>query len=784
MDSFKTLQDEISQALVSTTRSASRIASADVSFQRSLNPAVGGQLDAQNARLLHLAQRLLENAAASSDAVGPKLPDVESVDANWRGIVDVIDSLLEKADTSLDEYTGVVKRLGEATAGAQVAATSRPSIVEKKNIPKPQLLFEHLPTNNDVGGFRPLITSKPHAKVPLEQCLKTFQDLRGRAQYPHPYHTEIESYEYPPAVYELNVPLQYPPFESTTATFVDTPEALAAMLAELKTAQEIAIDLEHHENRSYVGIVSLMQISTRDKDWIVDTLKPWRRKLECLNEVFANPSILKVLHGAHMDIVWLQRDLGLYVVGLFDTFHAARALGYPGASLAYLLERHVQFRAQKQYQLADWRVRPLSQELFEYARADTHFLLYIYDNLRNELIQKSDFADPEKNKIQDVLQNSKETALQRFEHYIYDAETGSGSGGWHRLISKTPAAFTPQQFSVFRAVHKWRDDLSRREDEGLAYVMPNHAIFSIARTMPSNKAALYTTVQHVSPLLRAHADEFLDMVAKAKEENGPDMKTVLMEIADRQVTDRPNTNIAVREKPTPLVPKAAPEYLTSSTALPAIRAAGSDFWGGLWQQGDNRQQMNAATIDVNLALPLPPLTAEIFTQSKGASNSSTQAQQQHKFVPKHERAQEDERTDIFVVKQLGGMKRKRHEGSDDQVATSSGLDPMTNDEIMLEQDVGSDEALRAQNKAARKEAKKERKREQVRAAATNGDEPVFDYANAPSVLHAQNDNDKKKDKKDKKKKGGFNAFTGLTNAPKGLPRAQKEIAGRSRTFKS
>lgn len=118
MDSFKPLQDEISKALVSTTRSASRINGADVTFQRSLNPEVGTQLDAQNARLLHLAQRLLENAAASSDVVGPKLPDVEAIDTNWRGVVDVIDSLLEKADISLDEYTGVVKRL--SPAGEQV----------------------------------------------------------------------------------------------------------------------------------------------------------------------------------------------------------------------------------------------------------------------------------------------------------------------------------------------------------------------------------------------------------------------------------------------------------------------------------------------------------------------------------------------------------------------------------------------------------------------------------------------------------------------------------------
>lgn len=95
-------------------------------------------------------------------------------------------------------------------------------------------------------------------------------------------------------MYEVAEPLPFLPFESTTATFVDTPEALEEMLAELKNAKEIAIDLEHHDNRSYIGLVSLMQISTREKDWIVDTLKPWRRRLDCLNEVFADPSIIKV----------------------------------------------------------------------------------------------------------------------------------------------------------------------------------------------------------------------------------------------------------------------------------------------------------------------------------------------------------------------------------------------------------------------------------------------------------------------------------------------------------
>ena len=66
------------------------------------------------------------------------------------------------------------------------------------------------------------------------------------------------------------------------------------MLADLKSAKEIAIDLEHHDTHSYIGLVSLMQISTREKDWVVDTLKPWREELQMLNEVFTDPAILKV----------------------------------------------------------------------------------------------------------------------------------------------------------------------------------------------------------------------------------------------------------------------------------------------------------------------------------------------------------------------------------------------------------------------------------------------------------------------------------------------------------
>lgn len=99
--------------------------------------------------------------------------------------------------------------------------------------------------------------------------------------------------EYPPHIYENREPIMYRPFEDTTATWVDTEETLEEMIHELKQATEIAVDLEHHDARSYIGFTCLMQISTRDKDWIIDTLA-LRMELQALNQVFADPKIIKV----------------------------------------------------------------------------------------------------------------------------------------------------------------------------------------------------------------------------------------------------------------------------------------------------------------------------------------------------------------------------------------------------------------------------------------------------------------------------------------------------------
>lgn len=173
--SFKELQNEVSSVLVKTTRTAGQISNEDLAFHRSINPDVDRLLDQQNKRLLALARDLNKTATTGTGAVPPPLTNAESVDDGWRGIVDIVDNLLEKADACLDEFTGMIKKLVPNRQDEPAPANAKRPMSKKElrtqNIPKPQRLFRKVPTNDETMPFQPLLQSKPNAIVSLEESL-------------------------------------------------------------------------------------------------------------------------------------------------------------------------------------------------------------------------------------------------------------------------------------------------------------------------------------------------------------------------------------------------------------------------------------------------------------------------------------------------------------------------------------------------------------------------------------------------------------------------------------
>jgi hypothetical protein len=88
----------------------------------------------------------------------------------------------------------------------------------------------------------------------------------------------------------------------------------------------------------------------------------------------------------HWDVLQLLNPCTQGAVqGCVERCAAARGLlafGNTALSVAYSSKAFV---VQRRYQLADWRVRPLPEDMLHYARADTHFLLAAADALRAEL---------------------------------------------------------------------------------------------------------------------------------------------------------------------------------------------------------------------------------------------------------------------------------------------------------------------------------------------------------------------------------------------------------------
>ena len=437
--------------------------------------------------------------------------------------------------------------------------------------------------------------------------------------------------------------------------------------------------------------------------------------------------------------------------------------------------------------------------MFEYARSDTHFLHFVYDNLRNELLQKS---SEDGNLLDTVLEESKNTALQRYERPFYDFDRGLGYNGWYYMLIRNSAVFTKEQFSVFKFVHRWRDEVARKEDESVHYVMQSNTLYSIAREMPTEVPQLLGCMSHVSDPVRKRISELLGVIARAKANgaNGPDMKDTLLkhpatiEYEARKITRR-------KERVHVLQPSLAEIARRENLQVSGegLVAGVSSFWGSIVD--DLKHQRMAAVeamqipLQCSFQIPLPNLTAEVFATDGSAQFPGTGTK--HELLPQvAQAAQSNEieeappsNDEIFTIRERGGPKRKREvEGLGpgkgdiaDIEATSEG-DEMKLDQAEAVQ--GNESSLGKRSRRRNKKLPTNSVGEGIKSSGTqNGFEPdpnpegPFDYGTAPSVLHA------KPNLATSAPGPVFDPYKKLLDAPKGLGRARRETAGRSATFK-
>lgn len=514
-------------SLQSTIRAAAGVASQDISFHRRLDKTLDRSTSKNSDKLLSLASRIMQHVAKGEvEELVTEEPEDDLTDS-WHDVNTALDTLTFKIDECLQQHRLQFK----SSESKDKSESSKPNsnttkLSDKKNsngsdtvnkhqfdLPKPQEKFQTPVNNSKDEPFRPRITSKPNAIVPFNDSVRLIEASEEsgleRPYFPQPYEREIMESEYPQSVFTKREPIPSLPWSTTEPIWVDDVEKLNKMIEDISDAPELAIDLEHHNYRSYLGITCLMQLSDRNNDYIIDTIA-LRDSLYPLNKIFTDPNIVKILHGATMDIIWLQRDLGLYVVSLFDTFHASKELNLKRNGLAYLLESYANFQTSKKYQLADWRVRPIPDDMLSYAQSDTHFLLNIYDQMKNQLVDK--------NSVATVLEESRKTASQRFEMPGYDDSLKLNNPFAELAVSDLSRKnnLTQSQNVFLETLYEWRDKVARKVDESPSFIMPIHLLISLSRAMPLTAREIIRLAGPHGQRLREYSKDLQDNMKKAQ----------------------------------------------------------------------------------------------------------------------------------------------------------------------------------------------------------------------------------------------------------------------------
>jgi ribonuclease D len=282
-----------------------------------------------------------------------------------------------------------------------------------------------------------------------------------------------------------------------TATYLDTDAAVERFLSSIRKSAILALDTEGASFHRFIDRIYLLQLSTREQHAIIDPLPIAAPAL--LGEIVQDPAVEIVFHDADYDLRLLRQDYGWQIRNVFDTRVAAQLLGIKAFGLAALLERSFGLKLDKKHQRADWSMRPLTEDMLDYAAQDTMHLLGLRDILKDELEQKGRlaWAKEEFGRLETIAWNTD--------------EPGNGF-----LKVKGARDLTRRELAIFRELVQWRDATALKLDRATFRVVSNEVLFDAVRVAPTTKDALGKLKGMPRGILERAGDEVLAAIARGQ----------------------------------------------------------------------------------------------------------------------------------------------------------------------------------------------------------------------------------------------------------------------------
>ncbi|MFN3874773.1 MAG: ribonuclease D [Flavobacteriales bacterium] len=273
-------------------------------------------------------------------------------------------------------------------------------------------------------------------------------------------------------------------------------EVLAKRAAELGKASIIALDTEASSFHHYKEQVCLVQLSTRERTFLIDPLA--LPDLKPLKDLLADPGMEVVIHDADYDLRILAKYHGIRVENVFDTLVAAELLNEPEIGLAPLLLKYQNVQVNKKYQKADWSKRPLPADMLAYAAGDTSHLIALRDQFKERLVAEGrwDWAEEEFQLLTGAPFNLPPDEEPAF------------------LRVKGAKMLKPPQLAILREAHAWREALAEKMDRAPFMVLSNEDLLALATDPPKAAKELGSRKGFSERLAQRHGRDLMAAVQR------------------------------------------------------------------------------------------------------------------------------------------------------------------------------------------------------------------------------------------------------------------------------
>ncbi len=256
---------------------------------------------------------------------------------------------------------------------------------------------------------------------------------------------------------------------------ITTTDELAAFCKPLADTEFITVDTEFMRERTYWPKLCLAQVAGPEDAAAIDALADGI-DLAPLDELMANPKVLKVFHAARQDLEIFHLRLNKVPGPLFDTQVAAMVCGHgEAASYESLATKLAKAKIDKSSRFTDWSRRPLSERQITYALSDVTHLRVVYEKLKRQLDKSGRFSW-----IAEEMAVLNDPATYR----------GDPELAWRRL---KPRGSSPRLLAILKEVAAWRERTAQRIDIPRQRLLRDEQLLEIASHAPKTVEELAMT---------------------------------------------------------------------------------------------------------------------------------------------------------------------------------------------------------------------------------------------------------------------------------------------------